>query len=423
MSNNSSITELKTNSFEVLEKSLPFYHHGEKKLSPIQSFQIVCYLLNLLGAKSIVEFKSGFSFFGHDSSTFFWLNQTDVELIYLVLNKISYEADHNIKTHWANERLYVRSYQEFKFNTNPVDLLYLDFDTDVYSAEIDEYSRVFRQSNYPKLLLIEDLNSNNLLDKKQVVTEALNKGYHILYTGGQTLFIRRDVYFSNDLGKFNTYSHVNQICESAHCSCVSASIQNKKNFSLEFINNQLNYIYYNTLNPADAFIKKILFPGSYLDIKNKPCKWSTKQIKDPNKNYFSFAFTINPWRKIVLNWLSSFRMDSDIGILLRTANPNYKNALTLYDFIKDTSNINTHQFAPQHLFLPENISFLGKVENFQKDFDFICDKISVRNSKKYTPPKYQLEKEYVNLFDIRTTAIFEERYHKDIDLLGYKFGD
>lgn len=423
MSNDCSVIELKTNSLKDLEESLPLYSYREKKFSPIQSFQIVCHLLNIIKSKSIVEFKSNLSFLGPNSSTFFWLNQTDVDSIFLVLNEISYESNQNIKANWANKRLHFRDYDEFKFNADQIDLLYLDFYTDIHDPQVDQYFKVFDQSNYPKLLLINNLNSNNFLDKKQVVIEALSKGYQILYTGGQTLFIRRDIYLSHNLENFNTYSYFNQICESAHCSCVSASIKNKKNHSLEFINNQLNYIYYDTLSPANTFIKKTLFPGSYLDIKDKPCKWSTKQTKDPNKNYFSFAFTLNPWRKIVLNWFSSFDPNSDIGSLLRTANPNYENARTLYDFIKTISKINTHHFVPQHVFFPENVSFLGKMENFHNDFDFVCDKISVRNSKRYKCPKNELKKDYASFFDAKTVSIFEDKYHKDIDLLGYQFGD
>ena len=69
-----------------------------------------------------------------------------------------------------------------------------------------------------------------------------------------------------------------------------------------------------------------------------------------------------------------------------------------------------------------NIDFIGKVENLQKDFDFICDKI---NLQKQIIPKQNKSKvvDYTDFYDNETIKITSDIYQSDLEKFNYKFGE
>lgn len=130
-------------------------------------------------------------------------------------------------------------------------------------------------------------------------------------------------------------------------------------------------------------------------------------------NYFTFSFVRNPWDRVI-SWIKyrdkrhglySGRLNSSI-IKKEVESPSfscnsYFNLLSL-----DSSG--------------GIIDFIGRFENLQEDFNFVCDKIGIPKQK--LPHKNKTNhKHYTEYYDDETKQIVAEKYAKDIEYFGYKF--
>ena len=160
----------------------------------------------------------------------------------------------------------------------------------------------------------------------------------------------------------------------------------------------------------DDSIKRKFSIGKLKEEDYAPQHYTSRmyEIHTPEKykKYFKFTFVRNPWSWFVSDW-KYFRKNCE------NFNFNLKQSLKIR-FPWREHNHTQIEFA-------KNCDFIGRFENLQEDFNIICDKIGI--PRQQLPHKNKSKhKHYTEYYDDETRQIVAEKYAKDIEYFGYKFG-
>lgn len=153
-------------------------------------------------------------------------------------------------------------------------------------------------------------------------------------------------------------------------------------------------------------------------------------------NFFKFSFVRNPWARLV----------SEFNYREHHKKMSFKEFVIKGFPIKNNYSDVYRHIIPQYNFLYDDsgkclVDFIGKFENLQKEFDVICSKLCIKDSKlphinqskqksitkasAVTAPELkQLRKtqKYTEYYDDETKEIVERFYSKDIETFNYSFG-
>lgn len=150
------------------------------------------------------------------------------------------------------------------------------------------------------------------------------------------------------------------------------------------------------------------------------------------QTYYAFAFVRNPWDRLVSCWKNKIiRQSETIGI--EDFDLEFKDVLLFKDFINkfiskiDIASCN-HHVRPQFNLIFNDLrtpiikpDFIGRIENFQEDFNIVCDKIGMPQQKL---PHFNKSnhRHYTEYYDDETCEIVAKKFAKDIEYFGYEFG-
>ena len=156
--------------------------------------------------------------------------------------------------------------------------------------------------------------------------------------------------------------------------------------------------------------------------------------------YFKFAFVRNPWDRCVSEYVWRIKqfgnfINGPVNVNNGVSHPNYtkdwvRQNVTFKDFVKQNfpyQELSYHQhMKPQSDYIYDStgaeIDFIGRFENLEKDFSFVCKKIF--NKEILLPHKFKTNRTvYTEYYDEETKQIVAEKYAKDIEYFGYKFGE
>jgi len=203
-------------------------------------------------------------------------------------------------------------------------------------------------------------------------------------------------------------------CESTQlCECPTARKSRglPKKYTFTFINEQLKIIYYDIPKCASSTIRGTFFNNNM----------SLANPQTDLKKYFKFTFCRNPFDRMV----SNYSMFTQIGGRSKQIQQFNNNPIKLSfsEFVKLACQHTNHHWVPQYDFIRGyEIDYIGRLENMQQDFDIVCDKIGIARQQLPHINKSK-HKHYTEYYDDETRQIVAEKYAKDIEHFGYKFGE
>lgn len=150
----------------------------------------------------------------------------------------------------------------------------------------------------------------------------------------------------------------------------------------------------------------------------------------PRENFYVFSFVRNPWDRVV----SSFFYLNKGGIRTGEDKRDREKYIHKYNgdfgaFVRDAFLTNEIfqqiHFRPQYEWITnENgdllTDFIGRHENLQRDFDFLCDTIGFPK-KPLGHTNTSKHDNYKKYYTSETSEIIRKAYKKDIELFGYSF--
>lgn len=195
-------------------------------------------------------------------------------------------------------------------------------------------------------------------------------------------------------------------CNTITCGCPAT----RAKYSFRYIDEDRKFIYYNVPKNASTTLREFFF--------NNENKHSTAPPSMKLKDYYKFAIVRNPWSRMVSIWRefikpSRIEQLSKSGVFIVST-------ISFRDFIKLTLEFDNHHWQPQSDFIPENTDFIGRFENFEEDFNIICEKIGVARCEVPHSNKTN-HAHYVEYYDDDTRELVGKMFSGDIERFGYSF--
>ncbi len=180
---------------DAIDTALPrdSFHQPRKK--PADSLEYTSSFFNLIHGNTIVECGTGLQSEMSGNSMLYWFNKTNASQIHCIDLDIKWINSIKNKFGSNNERIIYHHADCFDITPKikDIDLIYMDFWTGDSNARALAYLELYKISNHPKMILIDDSDHTSPYKHTLIVPHAVNDGYKIIYTGRQTLLLRRDV--------------------------------------------------------------------------------------------------------------------------------------------------------------------------------------------------------------------------------------
>lgn len=180
-----------------------------------------------------------------------------------------------------------------------------------------------------------------------------------------------------------------------------------------FKSDEKQVIWFRVFKAASETIKETL-ERQIPDLKEE----RTLNLPPEIAHYFTFAFVRNPWERIVSCYFHK--------IVTKRSNE-FKECFDKdFDFFVqfiskiDLTQSNPHIKLQTHLIPVEQCDFIGRVDNFDEDFSFVCSQIGIEKIE--LPRIHQTAHEhYSHYYTPKTRKIIAKLYKEDIEAFGFTF--
>ena len=166
------------------------------------------------------------------------------------------------------------------------------------------------------------------------------------------------------------------------------------------------------------FLNKYCTADEKLEYNRNP-----HRIEENCENLFKFCFVRNPWDRFVSCYFyfrkygQKFGNDEHTGDLVNKFE-SFTEFVHNYESIK--SELRCPHFKCQTHWMKNKIDFIGRVENFEDDFNEVCDIIKItRHSLDKKNKSYH--NHYTTHYNFETKKIIEKLYEDDVKTFNYNF--
>jgi chondroitin 4-sulfotransferase 11 len=134
-------------------------------------------------------------------------------------------------------------------------------------------------------------------------------------------------------------------------------------------------------------------------------------------SFFKFSFIRNPWDITISKYLTPYYRKIN-----KLSNKSLLHFLENYFPAPNDAGDSFYDY-----FDPSKMDFIGRFETREKDLDYISNKIGIQLDPKFSVKSKEIQrarskKHYTEYYDDETRAIVAEKYARDIEYFGYKFG-
>lgn len=184
------------------------------------------------------------------------------------------------------------------------------------------------------------------------------------------------------------------------------------------ISHKYRFLWFRVAKVGSSTIKTV-FRKQHVSMPFRSENFSFDPIR--YKNYFKFAFVRNPWDRVVSCYCQK----------VENKNPKWafyysecfdKGFDYFIDFIdrQDLMTADRHIRLQTTLVPTKEIDFIGHLENFESDFQYVLNVIGIQNAPipKKNPSNHAHYSQYYNE---KTKKIIARKYQQDIETFGYQF--
>lgn len=188
--------------------------------------------------------------------------------------------------------------------------------------------------------------------------------------------------------------------------------QNHKNLCGEGVEYPLGTFIAGTKDVQKMFTEKLHYGYKLTDNHHLPLYQIEKNLdKQIFSNYFKFGFVRNPYDRLTSAWQYAKKWHRQ-----------FKPTKQVPSFFKFIDNIHLEgKYGLQQPWV-DGCDFVGRHENIQEDFSYVCEKIGIPATPLYksnaTNPK-----NYVDFYNDELVELVSTKFKHDIDYFGYKFGE
>lgn len=181
------------------------------------------------------------------------------------------------------------------------------------------------------------------------------------------------------------------------------------------ISHKHKFIFIHIPRTGGTSIEKLL--GNKYQFKRKHESLFSLEEKVDISAFFKFSFIRNPWDIAISKYFAPYY--SKINAL---SNNSLLYFLNNYFPSPNESGDLFHDY-----FNPSKMDFIGRFETREKNLDYISSKIKIKLDPKFSVKSKEMQKKrskkhYTEYYDDETKSIVAEKYAKDIEYFGYKFG-